>query len=105
APLLGGAQRWRLADHDAPLLEAAVSATAAWARVRGATVRHVGSALTVHADGFSCEVECEHVDLADLSRVELPVGGLVTAAALLDLVARDWLETLARRTRAAGAAI
>jgi hypothetical protein len=105
APLLGGAQRWRFADHDPALLDAALAATHTWALARGAAVQRVGSHLTVRAEGFTCEVDCERVDLADLAIVELPSGGLVTAAALLDLVSHDWLEALARRCRTAGAAV
>jgi hypothetical protein len=105
APLIGGAQRWRLVDYDLALLESALAATEAWATVRGAAVQRSGSRLTVRAAGFACDVECQRIDLADLAGVDLPSGGLVTAAALLDLVSRDWLETLARRCRAAGAAV
>jgi hypothetical protein len=105
APLLGGTQRWRLADHDPALLDAALTATQTWALAQGAAVQRVGSHLTVQAEGFACEVDCERVDLADLAAVEFPSGGVVTAAALLDLVSHDWLETLARRCRAAGAAV
>lgn len=105
APLLGGVQRWRLVDHDAPLLDAALAATERWARAQGAAVQRSGTRLTLRASSFECRVECETADLADLARLELPAGGLVTAAALLDLVSRDWLETLAQRTRAASAAI
>ena len=57
------------------------------------------------APTFACDVACEPVDLADLAAVELPDGGLVTAAALLDLVSRDWLDELAQRCRAARAAV
>jgi hypothetical protein len=105
APLLGGAQHWRLADHDPVLLEAALAATQTWALARGAAVQCAGSHFTVRAAGFTCNVDCERVDLADLAAVDFPAGGLVTAAALLDLVSRDWLETLVRRCRAAGAAV
>lgn len=105
APLLGGAQRWRLADHDSALLDAALAATQAWALAQGASVQRVGSHLTVRAAGFACEVDCERVDLADLAVVEFPSGGLVTAAALLDLVSHDWLEALAGRCRTASAAV
>ena len=35
APLLGGVQRWRLADNDPKLLDAAFTATQAWAEQRG----------------------------------------------------------------------
>lgn len=105
APRLGGAQRWRLVDHDAGLLEAALTTTQAWAAARGAEARRSGSSLTIRAADFSCEVACQAVDLVDLAVVELPERGLVTAAALLDLVSHDWLETLARRCRTARAAV
>jgi hypothetical protein len=105
APLLGGVQRWRLVDHDAGLLEAALTTTHAWAAARGAEVRRSGSNLTIRAADLTCDVECERAGLEDLHGVELSAGGLVTAAALLDLVSHDWLEALARRCRMARAAI
>jgi len=105
APRLGGVQRWRLVDHDSRLLEASLTTTQAWAAARGAEARRSGSSLTIRAADFACEVECQAVDLVDLAAVELPERGLVTAAALLDLVSHDWLETLARRCRTARAAV
>ena len=104
APLLGGAQRWRLVDHDPLLLDAALARTHAWSAARGADVLRNGSRLEIRAAGFSCDVECARADLEDLA-LDLPAGGLVTAAALLDLVSHDWLEALARRCRAARAAV
>jgi hypothetical protein len=105
APLLGGAQRWRLADHDPRLLEAAIATTHAWADERGCKVKRVGTALSIAGVGLECEVACEPVDLTELAVVDLPAGGLVTAAALLDLVSQSWLEELAPRCRAAGATV
>jgi SAM-dependent methyltransferase len=104
APLLGGVQRWRLVDHDSRLLDAALARTHVWAAARGAEVRRSGSRLDIRAADFACEVECERADLEDLA-IDLPMGGLVTAAALLDLVSRDWLEALARSCRSARAAV
>lgn len=105
APVLGGVQRWRFADRDPTLLEAAIATTHAWADARGAEVRRSGASLAIRAPDFVCDIECEPVDLADLSAVELPTGGLVTAAALLDLASHEWLDVLARRCRAVGAAV
>ena len=105
APLLGGAQHWRLVDHDATLLESAIAMTQAWARERGCNVKRAGLALTIRGGDLECTVACEPVDLAELAVVDLPPGGLVTAAALLDLVSQRWLEDLAQRCRAARAAI
>ena len=105
APLLGGAQRWRLADHDPRLLAVAIATTHAWAEERGSDVRRAGSALTIRSRDFTCEVVCEPADLAEQAIVDLPIDGVVTAAALLDLVSRSWLDELATRCRAARAAV
>jgi hypothetical protein len=105
APLLGGAQHWRLADHDPKLLDAALATTHAWASRRGEQVTRTGGLLEIRGTAFGGEVRCDPVDLAEITAVELPRGGLVTAAALLDLVSRDWLDRLAQRCRAARAAV
>ncbi len=77
---LAGARHWTLVDHDAALLRIAAST----------------------ADAPATRV----VDLrTGLDSLPLPRRGLVTASALLDLVAADWLERLATRCRDAGAAI
>jgi hypothetical protein len=105
APLLGGEQRWRLVDHDANLLEAALASTEAWAQSRGIEVRRAGSGLTLRSGDFACDVRGEITDLDSLAAIELPIGGLVTAAALLDLVSQRWLDALAQACRAARAAV
>jgi len=105
APLIGGLQRWRLADNDPKLLDAALAATQSWAGARGAEARRARNTLSMGGGDLACYLETELVDLSDLGSVELPTDGLVTAAALLDLVSQDWLETLAQRCRAARAAV
>lgn len=105
APLLGGTQRWRLVDHDPRLLEAGVAATHAWADAQDAEVRRAGSTLIIRKAGFTAEIRCEPADLTELDAIELPGDGLVTAAALLDLVSWSWLDALAGRCRAARAAV
>lgn len=105
APLLGGEQRWVLADNDPKLLDTALAATHDWAKARGADAARTGYALAIRGAGFAGGVRCKLVDLANLATLELPAGGLVTAAALLDLVSRGWLETLAERCRTAHAAV
>jgi hypothetical protein len=105
APLIGGAQRWRLADHDPQLLEAAIATTHAWADERGCVARRAGSTLAISGCDLACEIACEPVDLTELAVVDLPARGLVTAAALLDLVSHEWLDELARRCRAAHVAV
>ena len=69
APLLGGVQRWRLADHDPKLLDAALARDARVgraARRRGRGARHRRS--TIRGAAFACEMRCEPVDLAELAR-------------------------------------
>jgi SAM-dependent methyltransferase len=104
APLIGGAQRWRLADHDPRLLAAALATTHAWADERGARAKRDGYGLTISGEP-ALEVALEPVDLAELAAVDLPAGCLVTAAALLDLVSHAWLDELARHCSAARAAV
>lgn len=105
APRLRGAQRWRLVDHDEALLAAALAATRAWAEARGALCSARGATLTLRGAGLDCEIACEHRDLRELAALPLPANGLVTAAALLDLVSAEWLALLAARCRAANAAV
>jgi hypothetical protein len=103
APLLGGTQHWRLVDHDSALLDAALATTRAWADSRGARVELRGDVLHVRAVQFACAIACERRDLAAVAQVEVPERGLVTAAALLDLVSAEWLQALAARCSAARA--
>lgn len=107
APRLGGEQRWRLVDNDRALLHAAVVATRKWAVARGAVVSPPGATLTLRAEDFACRLSGEPRNLAGdaLASLALPGGGLVTAAALLDLVSSRWLEALAARCAAARAAV
>jgi len=107
APRLGGAQRWRLLDHDRKLLAAACRATQTWALARGAAARRTwwSRSVSVSAADFRCDVTTEMCDLAGhpvtipLADVEIPPGALMTAAALLDLVSEQWLQYLAWRCK------
>jgi hypothetical protein len=104
APRLGGAQSWRLVDHDATLLAAAQRMTQAWAQARDAVASAATEPLTIAGGGFSCSVVCEERDLAS-SLPALPPGVLVTAAALLDLVSASWLDQLIGACKDAGAVV
>lgn len=77
APHQTQAAAWRLVDHDPALLAHAASAA------QGAVTTH-------------------QVDLRDLDSVPLEGATLVTASALLDLCARDWVSRLADRLAARG---
>jgi hypothetical protein len=91
APVLSARQRWSLVDHDPALLVAARERLAAWGNTRDGTAAdldlvHGGRSLTI---GF------HEADLsADLETV-LPRAGLITAAALFDLVSVAWIRAFA----------
>ncbi|MEQ8250892.1 MAG: class I SAM-dependent methyltransferase [Oceanibaculum nanhaiense] len=91
APLLGGRQRWIMADHDPALLKAIPDHTARWAAAAG----HVMADDTVTGKGFAANAVPHRADLA-ASLDDLPLDGvrLLTASALIDLVSADWLARL-----------
>lgn len=79
APKLDGPQRWVLLDHDADLLRVAIE--------RCSGLRDAAGGLV--------EVETRTADLADLRAAELAGTQLVTASALLDLLAPAEVDALA----------
>ncbi|MFF8726476.1 methyltransferase domain-containing protein [Streptomyces sp. NPDC015171] len=85
APRLDGAQHWILHDHDPYLLH-----FAAVASPRAA------------ADGSRVTVETRRGDVARLTPDALSGASLVTASALLDVLTREELETLADACAGAG---
>ena len=111
APLLGGAQHWRLVDHDPALLAAVPDALAEWARRHGYRFMREGGAgaeqsLDIAGPDFHAQVACQRVDLArDLASLDFGSAPLVTASALLDLVSAPWLQALIDKARAARAAL
>lgn len=85
APRLDGAQHWVLHDRDPDLLHLAV-------------VRAPRTA----ADGSRVTVETERGDLSGLTAARLAEAALVTASALLDVLTREQVETLAEACVGAG---
>lgn len=120
APRLGCGQRWRCIDQDLTLLSQLPGLTANWARRAGYQV-HIGPAgLRLEGSGWNGSVCTEQGDLTTALRTQarpaettappvtpltLPAGGLVTASALIDLVAEDWLASLIGGCRSAGCAL
>jgi hypothetical protein len=89
APSLPPAQEWTLVDHDPMLLAAACDAIAAWADSSRATTNGIG----VSKGDRSILVGLKRADLAAEPAAwsgEKP--DLVTAAALFDLVSKEWIE-------------
>lgn len=109
APRIGGAQHWRLLDHDAALLAAVPQAMADWAQqhdYRFSTPRDGAHALRIEGPEFRADVRCERIDLArSLHSLDFTRTDLLTASALLDLVSAEWLQTLLLRACDAGSAL
>lgn len=105
APRLGGEQHWLLLDHDERLLAVAESRLRRWARALDGEAVQRGEALCLSWPGGGAIVRRQPIDLATAGpALPIPPGGLVTAAALLDLVSESWLRSLAASCRRAGAA-
>lgn len=87
APRLGGAQRWRLVDHDADLL----------ARARRA-------ALPAGRQGQRVDLDVQARDFAGLGPAVFCDVDVVTASALFDLVSEAWLKRFVADLADSGAA-
>lgn len=100
--LLPRRQEWLLVDYDPALLTAARAALSEWADE--ATI--AGDALALRKDDRLLSIRFRQMDLSggvrDLLDRERP--DLVTASALFDLIAADWMRAFARDVAAAGAA-
>lgn len=101
APRLQCAQHWRLLDRDAGLLAAAPRCLARWSEAHAPGVVRHAAGLRL---GDWLEVGFEQHDLAT-SLPDLRQVDLVTAAALLDLVSRTWLDALVHACAARGTAL
>ncbi|RPH65585.1 MAG: class I SAM-dependent methyltransferase [Burkholderiales bacterium] len=103
---IGGAQRWRLVEHDPHLVAALPGVLDAWAAEHGHRFARAGSVWRLEGRRFTAEVAVEPIDLAvDFGAVAIEAAGLVTASALLDLVSESWLGTLLQRCAAARATV
>lgn len=106
APRLGGAQHWRLVDHDPVLLGAVPRALEELAHRHGyrfTCADDAGAArpIEIIGSGFRAQVVLQQLDLArNLDKLDLRGTYLVTASALLDLVSAPWLRTLLRKAQA-----
>lgn len=97
-------QEWLLTDVNSDLLERVRERTQSWAAARGYLVAADGAGLTLRGHGIDCRVAVRQLDLDSLPADLFAGRELVTASALLDLVSESWLQTLALRCRAVGAA-
>lgn len=104
APRLSGLQDWLLIDNDEALLEAVERQLRHWAIQRGLTLQEHGDSLILRGQGLHCRAHRRLLDLAThAQQLGLDECWLVTASALLDLVAQRCLDDLVTRCRRAGA--
>ena len=102
APLIGGKQDWTLVEHDATLVNAIPECLSEWAD----SVVISRDELFIQSATFNCRVRIERIDLStQLNQFAIPVGALVTASALLDLVSEPWLKQLITRCAQAAAPV
>ena len=88
APLLGQEQHWILVDHDARLLDAAVTRLASWAD----DWERKKDALVLRKGGKTITVRFRRGDLVnDFESVFATSANLVTASALFDLASGDFI--------------
>src|SRR5918992_4892936 len=92
APFLCREQRWTLVDHDAQLLDAAVTRLRSWPRAAVDS----DQGLNLDRGEISISVSFREADLScdDFVRI-IKSNDLVTAAALFDLVSFPFIERLA----------
>lgn len=109
APELDARQTWHVIDNDPVLLSDLAHRTRPWAEGRGLVQRWENDDETVLAlddadDAFRYRLVLEVRDLAaTVETLDFSGRDLVTGAALMDLVSRDWLAALVERIVGAGA--
>ena len=104
APRLGGDQDWLVVDNDGALLDGVEEHLFRWAAKNGLSFRRQGATLSLHGPDLVCRIRRQQTDLArDAQHLNLEGQWLVTASALLDLVAQTWLDALLPRCQAVGA--
>ena len=85
-------------DADAGLLARGLAETADWAEAQGFDVG-VRGGLTVSTPHGVWRIATRVADLADLDELDIGNADAVVCSALLDLVSRRWLESLAATVR------
>lgn len=96
APLLPDWQAWTVLDADTALLDVLPVRMAAWASRQGWSAVQTGDRMVVAAGVTQCVLRREVADLRAGLGARQGSPALVTAAALLDLVSREWLSDLVR---------
>jgi len=104
APRIGGDQDWLLVDNDGALLDGVEEQIARWAARNRLRFQRRGETLSLRGAHLICRIYRQQMDLArDPKRLDLEGRWLVTASALLDLVAQNWLDALLARCQPTGA--
>jgi hypothetical protein len=98
APILGGAQSWRLVDADEGLLRSAVMAIGEWAQKQDWPVNQDDHRIAIDAPKGRWTATTELADLdQNLDHLRLDDADLITASAFLDLVSESWVDRFASR--------
>ncbi|WP_404380314.1 class I SAM-dependent methyltransferase [Caenispirillum salinarum] len=109
APTLDARQTWHVIDNDPVLLSDLAHRIRPWAENQGLVQRWENADETVlslddEAERFRYRIVLEVQDLAEtVSSLNFSGHDLVTSAALMDLVSREWVKTLVDHVVGAGA--
>ena len=108
APRLGGTQHWLLVDHDAELVAQLPRLLARWSARSGLSCERNTNKDVLRLAGprLDCRARVAQLDLYQALQRAIPSDTqVVVCNALLDLVSAAWLEGLADRCQALGAAL
>ena len=100
---LPGRQRWLVVDRSARLLSSLMARTRTWARRQGYEHSTSMGTLSIRGEGRQWDISTQERDLHVIDPALVEGRHLVTASALLDLVAEAWLQSIASLCRTAGA--
>jgi len=94
---LKGNQIWQLIDNDGNLLKTIPAYTNEWAIKNKLLVKKLGNELLIKGQNIECHAYIQQKNLSDLTDIMIPEKALVSCSALLDLVSKNWLITLAKK--------
>ena len=94
---LKGNQTWHLIDNDRNLLKAIPAYTKEWAIKNKLLAKELENELLIKGNNIECHAYIQQKNLSNLKDISIPKKALVSCSALLDLVSKNWLETLAKK--------
>ena len=94
---LKGNQIWQLIDNDENLLKTIPAYTKKWAIKNKLLVKELGNEFLIKGENIECHAYIQQKNLSDLTDIKIPEKALVSCSALLDLVSKNWIKTLAKK--------